>query len=224
VDADAVRAFRPQLKVRVPKHARWFAIGAVVLVALALLLTQRRAPQGGAGSVELAATAPALMPHARAAELPAKPSEPAPPAEPAAPPDEVASARELMHGEAAEAPVGHANRANARKASLLSNQGNAFRRKKMLPSARVRYLEALRVYPDYPRALSGLVQLALNGGDKGEALRYAKQLVKARPGQAVYQLLLGDAYRATGDEKEARKSYQSAAQLGSKDAEARLAK
>jgi predicted Zn-dependent protease len=116
----------------------------------------------------------------------------------------------------------HVGRVSARRASQLVNQGNAFRRKKMLPSARSRYLDALRAFPGYPRALSGLTQLALGQGAADEARDFARQLVQARPGQAAYQLLLGDALRAGGQLKEARAAYQVAERLGSDDAKQRI--
>jgi CheY-like chemotaxis protein len=212
VDADAVRAFRGHSKLRLPKHALWLA--AAFSCAFLLVGLFARGEKAKPGSAPLSPAAQ-LVPQAKAAEPVPEAREPAPAAVAPTPPVEEEVSDE--HG-------GHQNRANARKASLLSNQANAFRRKKMLPTARVRYLEALRVYPDYPRALSGLVQLSLSDGQEDEALRYARQLVKARPGQAAYQVLLGDAYRATGDEKSARTSYQGAARLGSKTAEERLAK
>jgi hypothetical protein len=215
LDADAVRAFRSRRSLRLPKHARVLAAGATAVLVAAWLLTRAATAPAGVGAVQLA-PAPQLLPRAHAAEpaaVPAATDNVLPP-EPALPIAEAAP----------EASSGRQNRESARRASLLSNQGNAFRRKRMLPTARVRYLEALRVYPDYPRALSGLAQLSLADGNGSDAIRYAKQLVAARPGQAAYHLLLGDAYRAAGDEKEAKATYQTAARLGSRTAEERLRK
>lgn len=112
----------------------------------------------------------------------------------------------------------------SRRASELVSQGHAFRKKRLLPTARSRYLEALREYPGYPRALAGLAQLALQTGDNPQALQYARQLVRVRPGQASYQLLLGDAYQAAGQANQARTAFEAAARLGSRVAKQRLAK
>jgi tetratricopeptide (TPR) repeat protein len=170
------------------------------------------------------AAATELMPVARAAEPPVSaPAATAPVArEPSAAKTQAASAEEEPSASAKGG--GRQTRENARRADLLCNQGNDLKNKRMLPTARVRYLEALRLYDDYPRALAGLTQVALSAGDSGEALKYGKQLVKARPGQAPYQLLLGDAYRAAHDEKAARDAYKTALRMGSRAAKQRLGK
>jgi hypothetical protein len=109
-----------------------------------------------------------------------------------------------------------------RRASELVSQGHSFRRKRMLPTARSRYLEALREYPGYPRALAGLAQLALDTGDSAQAVQYARQLVRVRGGQAGYHVLLGDAYKAAGQAPQARTAYETAARMGSRVAKQRL--
>jgi tetratricopeptide (TPR) repeat protein len=115
------------------------------------------------------------------------------PAEPATPP--------ALHDEAADEgqpdPAEHhaSARARARQASKLVSQGHSFRRAGLLGSARRRYTEALDVFPDYPRALAGLAQVALAQGKSQEALDYARRLRKERPRDAHYQKLVEEIER-----------------------------
>lgn len=211
-DAEVGRALRARVWPTLAPHARWLSVGLLAL-CLSLWLFSGQTPTPRAQS-----TPPALPVALLSTKALAQP----PPAQPLAAP--VSEAAEQETRDDTEPVLGRQNRASARKASSLSNQGNAFRQKRLLPSARARYLEALRVYPAYPRALAGLTQLALSAGAAQEARDYAQQLVKARPGQAAYQLLLGDAQRAAGDDKQARAAYLTAARLGSRTAEERLAK
>jgi tetratricopeptide (TPR) repeat protein len=124
--------------------------------------------------------------------------------------------------QAEEGATGSERRARSRRASQLVSQGHDLRKRRNFASARARYLAALDEFAGYPRALAGLAQLALAQGNTAEALRYAQLLVKARPGQAPYQLLLGDAYRDAGKLDEAQKAWHVAARQGSAQAKQRL--
>jgi hypothetical protein len=67
------------------------------------------------------------------------------------------------------------------------NQGNAFRRKKMSPSARSRYLDALRAFPGYPRALAASRERALPRFDAQRLAPQASQPDAAAPRLAAPQ-------------------------------------
>ena len=110
----------------------------------------------------------------------------------------------------------------AARARALVDQARALQKSKKVRAAEERYREALKVYPSYPRALKGLVRLAI-AQDKGkQAVTLAKQLLRARPGQVANLVLLGDAYHSAGKRKEARETWQAAARKGSATAKARL--
>jgi hypothetical protein len=223
-DAELVRSFRRGPALKLSGRSRWIA-GGLCTVLLGGWVFMRGAREKPSHEPIMAPAAAELVPLARAAE----PTAPAPAVRAPSAPEPVVAAPTQAPSSEDEEPLpsargGRQTRESARRAGLLCNQGNDFKNKKMLPTARVRYLEALRLYPDYPRALAGLTQLALGAGDGREALKYGKQLVKARPGQAAYQLLLGDAYRAAHDEKAAREAYQTAQRLGSRTAQERLGK
>ena len=53
-------------------------------------------------------------------------------------------------------------------------------------------------------------------------MNLAKQLVKLRPAQLSYQVLLGDAYKVLGKPGLAKEAWQGAARKGSGTAKARL--
>jgi hypothetical protein len=114
------------------------------------------------------------------------------------------------------------SRLRAQKASELAKVGHALRLRGLYTEARGKYLAALDAYEGYPKALAGLAQLALLRGDGAEAAKYAEQLVAARPGQAVYHLILGDAYRAAGQLGKAKAAWRVASELGSQKAKSRL--
>jgi tetratricopeptide (TPR) repeat protein len=91
-----------------------------------------------------------------------------------------------------------------------------------MPAAKARYNEALRLLPNYPRAWAGLAQVAIAQGQGKEALVWAQKLVNARPQHSAYRLLLGDAYKAANQPKEAERAWQIAAKLGNPEAKRRL--
>ena len=108
------------------------------------------------------------------------------------------------------------------RADELAAQGSALRKRRKLGPARSKYRSALQTYPGHPRALYGLVQLAMQQHDGKQAVELALELVQAQPDQASYALLLGDAYRAAGKTKEARAAWQDAARQGNALARKRL--
>ena len=114
------------------------------------------------------------------------------------------------------------SRARVQRASELARVGNTLRMRGLYTEARGKYLAALEALPGYPKALAGLAQLALLRGDGQEAAEYAEQLVAERPGQAVYHLILGDAYKAAGQVAKARAAWRVASDLGSVKAQRRL--
>lgn len=113
-------------------------------------------------------------------------------------------------------------KAVAVRAEKLVSEGHALRKKKKLAPARAKYRDALVIYPGYPRALAGLVQVSIQQRDGKAAVNLAKQLVKLRPAQLSYQVLLGDAYKVLGKPGLAREAWQGAARKGSGTAKARL--
>lgn len=113
---------------------------------------------------------------------------------------------------------------SARRASALVGQGHALRKKGQLSAAHARYLEALQQHHGYPRAYAGLTQIALAKRDGAEAVRFGKKLVKARPADARYRLLLGDAYKLSGNLSAAKREWTAAAKKGSKTARERLSR
>jgi tetratricopeptide (TPR) repeat protein len=175
-----------------------------------------------------AAAAPEPMePNSPTAEAKEAEAEPAPKTEAE---DEEARAVETEDEQAASAepsgaehePEKNAARQRAQRAAELARMGHTLRVRGMYTEARGKYLAALETLPHYPRALAGLAQLALLRGDGEEASQYAEELVAERPGQAVYHLILGDAYRAAGQLTKARAAWRVAADLGSAKARSRL--
>jgi hypothetical protein len=119
-----------------------------------------------------------------------------------------------------ESDVAHTG--TAVRARELVEQGRALHKRKKYAQAEERYREALEVHPGYPRALKGLVRVAMAQGKGKQAISLAKQLQRARSGQVAYLVLLGDAYESAGKRKEARQAWQAAARKGSSTARARL--
>jgi hypothetical protein len=114
-------------------------------------------------------------------------------------------------------------RGKALHANALAEHGNYLRTHGFYTEARGKYLEALELYAESPRALNGLARLSLVQGRPDEAVKYAEELVRLRPGQGVYHLVLGDAYRAANMPEKARAAWRVAARLGHPRARARLA-
>jgi cytochrome c-type biogenesis protein CcmH/NrfG len=224
---------------RLPKQA--FKRGATALV------TDAPAPSADRESTPTSA-APALIP-VPAGPAPALVGEQLPgaaPTEPAqaagtlaaratqAPADEAALAGSEQGANAARpaaasaaAPHGGSELEAARevaaaRAGGLVDQAHALQKRRKYAAAKARYREALNLYPDHPRALAGLVQLAIRERDGKQAVALAKQLVRVEPDEVGNLVLLGDAYKSARKRKEAREAWQTAARAGSAAARARL--
>lgn len=114
------------------------------------------------------------------------------------------------------------SRSPTARANALAEEAILLRERGRYTEARARFLEALALWPGCPRALAGLTRLALAEDNPEEAVKYAEQLVRERPGQGVYHAVLGDAYRAAGREQKARAAYRTAVRLGHHKARAKL--
>ncbi|MFT3923749.1 MAG: hypothetical protein QM778_14550 [Myxococcales bacterium] len=191
------------------------------------------APRAEASAAAVAAAAEPVPSEPAAGAVDPQAEAPAPPADAPTPEGEAAApaATDSASGAVAEADpdaedadveIDASRKAVAGKANKLVNEGHALRRKKKLAPARAKYRDALALYPGYPRALAGLVQVAILQRDGKAAVNLAKQLVKLRPAQVSYQVLLGDAYKAAGKPGLAKDAWQGAARKGSTTAKARL--
>jgi hypothetical protein len=121
-----------------------------------------------------------------------------------------------------EEPPAGSMRAKALRANALAENGNYLRSHGFLTEARGKYVEALELYSECPRALAGMAKLSIAQGQAEQAVDYAVQLVGLRPGQGAYHLLLGDAYKAAGITDKARTAWRVAARLGNAKARSRL--
>jgi hypothetical protein len=109
-----------------------------------------------------------------------------------------------------------------READKLVTEGNGYWQQGRLGMAESCYLQALKVYPQYPQALVGLVKVHLKRGASAEAVRAAKILVQRKPQPSVNHLLLGDAYALDGDTSSARSEWKIASRRGNAEARSRL--
>jgi DNA-binding response OmpR family regulator len=109
-----------------------------------------------------------------------------------------------------------------READKFVIEGHRYWRRGRLGMAESSYLQALQVYPKYPRALVGMVRVHLQRRASGEALRSAKMLVRRKPQPSLYRLLLGDAYALDGDFASARTEWRIASRRGNRTARSRL--
>jgi len=101
-------------------------------------------------------------------------------------------------------------------------QAQPLEKRRKCALAKARYKEALKLYPDHPPALVGLVQLAIRQRDGKQAVSFANQLVTTQPDEVNHLVLLGDAYKSAGKRKEAREAWKTAARKGNAEARARL--
>jgi hypothetical protein len=138
-------------------------------------------------------------------------------------PDEEAAELEAVDG-AAASPEGlnAAQAAALKRADGLVAQASALRKRRKLEPAVRKYQAALAAFPGHPRALYGLVQVSIQKRDGKQAVQLAQELVRVKPDQVSYLVLLGDAYKAAGKSKDARETWQSAARQGSAVARKRL--
>ena len=105
---------------------------------------------------------------------------------------------------------------------MLVRQGTAYRNLGKLDQADATFKKALALLPRYPLAVASLVRLDLQRKNPAGALRWAKMLVAMQANRGGNQLLLGDAYAASGRTAEARQAWQRAKQYGNPTARARL--
>ncbi len=108
------------------------------------------------------------------------------------------------------------------RARQLCNEGHALRTRGRLGLAEAKYLQALGLFPQYPRALAGVVRVHLTRGDGAEAVRWAERLIAMQPNRSNNQLLLGDAYALSGKAHDARRHWRKSAAFGNSIARKRL--
>lgn len=101
------------------------------------------------------------------------------------------------------------------------NQGNYRRNQGRYNEAEQSYLASLRAEPGRSRAMVGLVRTNLAQRDYASAIHWGRRLVRARPRRAEFHVLLGDAYRQSGDQRQANASYRRALRLEPRNREAR---
>jgi CheY-like chemotaxis protein/TolA-binding protein len=101
------------------------------------------------------------------------------------------------------------------------NQGNYRRNQGRFAEAEQSYLASLRAEPGRSRAMVGLVRTNLAQRDYESAVHWGRRLVRARPRRAEFHVLLGDAYRQSGDQRQANASYRRALRLEPRNREAR---
>ena len=91
-------------------------------------------------------------------------------------------------------------------------------------AARAAYLRAVEVYDANPRAHAALAELALAERDPATALPHAERAASLRRRRAEYQILLGDARSAAGDNPGARRAWARALDMepNNTDAQRRL--
>jgi hypothetical protein len=108
------------------------------------------------------------------------------------------------------------------RARELCGEGHTLRAHGRLGLAEAKYLEALSLFPRYPRAMAGVVRVHLTRGDGAEAVRWAERLVAMQPNRSNNQLLVGDAYALSGKANEARQHWRQSAAYGNAAARKRL--
>ena len=123
------------------------------------------------------------------------------PATPTDPEDEPAT-----EGDDLEEPTGGSL---GERLDSLVNGGNFYRQRRQFALARRRYEQALRIAPRDGRALFGITRVALAERRSADAVRHARRLVRFHP-RPAHHVLLGDAYRASGDLAAARRSWNAA--------------
>ncbi|RJQ68975.1 MAG: tetratricopeptide repeat protein [Desulfobacteraceae bacterium] len=101
----------------------------------------------------------------------------------------------------------------------LSNLGFAYYKKGEYVTALDYYKEALKIQPDLINALlgAGRTHLALNQGRP--ALRYLEQAVQMAPRNPDIHFHLAEAYLLTGQNAQARASYESVLELAPRESE-----
>ena len=173
-----------------------------------------------------AATAPAA-PHAgrstEPTEGPAAAS--APPADTQAPaallaPPEADTAQPQAAAEPTPAPEG-VEPVDARQASdELIRRAIELERGGDLDGAHAALRRAVETDPVNPHALIALAEERLAAGDAAEATRLAERAVQLRRRRAAYHIVLGDAYRLSGERRRATREWEAALELEPESSEA----
>jgi hypothetical protein len=88
-----------------------------------------------------------------------------------------------------------------------------YRRQGNLAAAKREYEAVLRRIRNNPRALAGLVAIAIEQNNGAEAVRWARRLTVASSENSNNYVLLGDAYKAAGDMRSARDAWQTALRM-----------
>lgn len=222
---------RAQALAAPPRVRQAALVGGVLAVATVGLVASSSghstlSPLYVTGSLKAALSAP----KAAAAEAPEPapaPTAPEAPEEGAAPPAQEPQVHAELGDPEPMAPGPSATRATRRGRSIAAaNQhirvGHRLRKQRRLGMAEASYLKALKELPGYPRAMAGLVRVHLNRRDGREALRWAQRLVRRQPKRGNNQLLLGDAYKLSGNTTKARQAWRQALRYGNVAARKRL--
>ncbi|MEZ4385963.1 MAG: tetratricopeptide repeat protein, partial [Nannocystaceae bacterium] len=174
------------------------------------------ATRGGAASS--AAADPRL---ATQAEEPAAEAEPEvePPAEPE-PAPEAGPAPEAEPAPEPEAPA-KARPRGPSPASIIA-QAESARRRGQDGEAMALFGQALALAPGNSTALAALSDIAFDRGDFKEAVRLARQAIKASPKIAEHHTRLGDALFKLGRRSDARAAFVRALELGDGRAQRRI--
>ena len=90
-----------------------------------------------------------------------------------------------------------------------------------LAQAKRLYQEAIAIYDANPHAHAGLAQVAIDLGEATLAVEEAQRAARLRRRRASYQVLLGDAYRAAGQQGRATQAYRRALEISPNDRTAR---
>ena len=108
------------------------------------------------------------------------------------------------------------------QAQALVEEGLQLFKDGRLGLAEAAYLKALKLGPNNPRAMAGLVRVHIKRGDGVEAVRWAVALCAAQPNRGQNHTLLGDAWALRDNEPAARSAWNLAARLGDPIARKRL--
>ncbi|MBO6933614.1 MAG: hypothetical protein JJ863_01525 [Deltaproteobacteria bacterium] len=109
----------------------------------------------------------------------------------------------------------------AERLSALINAGNFFRSRRRYTLAERRYESALRLSASNARALTGISLVKIAQREPNQAVRYARRLVRVRPGSAGARVILGDALALDGDRTGARREYRKALEINPRHSGAR---
>jgi type IV pilus assembly protein PilF len=95
----------------------------------------------------------------------------------------------------------------------LSNMGLAYYNKQNYPEAEKRFLEALKMNPDFVNALAGLASTYIATGRYDDAIQKLERAVRKQPKVPQLHYELAKAYEVSGNIPRARQEYQHTADL-----------